>query len=73
MFTLYFLNSREKTFFDCTRGFGVVVCVLFAVAELVAEATMFDFCTFVVILKSLVSLEGSYGCSKGHILFQCRT
>jgi hypothetical protein len=61
MFVLYFLNLREETFFHCARGFGVEICILFAVAKLVAEATAFDFCTLTLILKSFVSLESSHG------------
>jgi hypothetical protein len=61
MFILYFLNLREEAFFYCARGFGVEICILFAVAKLVAEATAFDFSTLTPILKSFVSLESSYG------------
>jgi len=61
MSTLYLLNPREETFFHCAS-------VLLDVAKLVAEANIFGFCTFIPILKSFVTLEGSYGCTEGYIL-----
>lgn len=73
MFNLYLLNLREEIFLRCARSFGVESCVLFGGAKLVTEATIFDFCTLALILKGCVSLEGSYGCTKGRMLFQCRT
>jgi len=65
MFALYFLNSSEQTLFYGARCFRVVVGSSPAATKLVAEATIFGLFTLALILKSFVSLKGSYGCSKG--------